>query len=120
MTTLVDLLIEQKKQNEKYFLEYRDYSLKVKEITKKWLNDETKVLVFGSVVRGEWIPNRSDIDVLIISENVSKSAIWQGDLKIKILSEIGDLTAPFEFHFATPEQYKNWYQKFIRNDYVEV
>ena len=119
-TTLVDILIEQKKKNEKYFLEYRNYAGKVKQMVKKWLKDDPRVLVFGSVVKGGWMPNKSDIDILIISESVLKSASWQGDLKIKILTEIGDLTAPFEFHFATSEEYKSWYQKFIRNEYIEI
>jgi len=121
-TTLVDMLIEQKKRNQKYFLEYQNYALKIKGIARKLLDDEKlRVLVYGSVVRGTWIPNRSDIDILIISQKVLKSASWQSDLKIKILQGLGvDLAAPFEFHFATSEEYMNWYMKFIHDEYVEI
>ena len=122
MTTLVDILIERKKRNQRYFLEYREYASKIKGITRILLKDEdARVLVFGSVVKGTWIPNKSDIDVLIISESVLKSATWQSDLKVRILEEMGvDLTAPFEFHFATQEIYTSWYQKFIHDEYVEI
>ncbi len=117
--TLVDVLIEQKKKNQKYFVEYRNYALEIKQIVKRWLED-ARLLVFGSVVKGSWLPNKSDIDILIISKRVSKSATWQSDLKVQVLQELGDITAPFEFHFATPETYSGWYQKFIQDDYVEV
>ena len=119
LTTLVDMLIERKKRNQKYFNNFAAYAAMIKEIAKRTLKD-ARVLVFGSVVKGTWIPNKSDIDILIISEGVAKSATWQSDMKVKILQELGDLSAPFEFHFATPEIYHDWYQKFIRHDYVEV
>lgn len=117
--TLVDFLIEQKKRNEKYFLEYRKYALRIKEITRKFLK-EPRVLVFGSVARGTWMPNKSDIDILIISESVTRSANWHSETKIKILDELGDLSSPFELHFATPAEYDGWYRRFIKGDYVEV
>ena len=124
MRTLVDFLIEQKKRNEKYFLNYRKYANWIKkELAEKKGGKELeslRVIVFGSVPKGTWIPNKSDIDILIISPSVSKSATWQSDLKLEILRALGDLTAPFEFHFATPEEYRNWFEKFIGNEYVEV
>lgn len=119
MSKLVDELIERKKKNEKYFAHYLIFASKIKEIVQRTLKDP-RVLVFGSAVKGDWIPNKSDIDILIISESVTKSASWQSDQKVAILREIGDLAAPFEFHFATPEIYRSWYEKFIRGDYIEV
>jgi predicted nucleotidyltransferase len=118
--TLVDMLIEQKERNQKYFLRYRDYARTIKRTVGKYGLDDARVLVFGSVVKGKWIPNKSDIDILIISKKVSNSASWQTDLKVKALEEIGDLGAPFEIHFASPRVYSEWFQKFIKNDYEEV
>lgn len=120
MTSLVDGLIERKKKNEKYFQNYRDYALKIKEIVGKQPLRDPRVLVFGSVVKGTWIPNRSDIDILIISDDVKMSASWQNDLKLKILRQIADLSSPFELHFATPVVYKEWYEGFIKGDFIEV
>ena len=71
-------------------------------------------------MKGTWIPNKSDIDILIISEEVSRSATWQSEKKMEILQGIGDLFAPFEFHFVNQEIYVDWYKKFIGTDYVEV
>jgi uncharacterized protein len=119
VTKLVDELIEKKKRNQKYFDDYIAYALKIKEIIKQSLGN-VRVLVFGSVAKGIWTPNKSDIDILIISDKVSMSASWQNEMKLKILREIGDLSAPFEFHFATPEVYESWYCKFIGEDYVEI
>ena len=41
-------------------------------------------------------------------------------LVTEFLNAIGDLYAPFEVHFATPEQFEGWYKKFIRDDIREV
>jgi predicted nucleotidyltransferase len=115
----IDELIERKKKNEKYFKNYIEYASKIKEIAKQTLRNP-RVFVFGSVVKGTWIPNKSDIDILIISEDVTKSASWQSEQKVRIPTQIADLSSPFELHFATPEIYKSWYEKFIRDDYIEV
>ncbi len=119
MSKLVDELIERKKKNEKYYKNYKEYAAKIKELAGKSLKNP-RVLVFGSVINGNWIPNKSDIDVLIISEDVTKSASWQNDQKLKILREIADLSAPFELHFATPKVYESWFKNFIHDNYVEV
>jgi uncharacterized protein len=120
VSRLVDELIERRKKNEKYFANYVTYAGKIKGIVSETLR-EPRVLVFGSVVKGTWIANRSDIDILVISDDISKSATWQSNLKIQILREIGaDLSAPFEFHFVTRKDFQNWYEKFIHDDYLEV
>src|ERR1700740_3328761 len=119
VSKLVDELIERKKKNEKYFKNYKEYALKIKELMSKSLKDP-RVLVFGSVVKGTWIPNKSDIDILIISEDVTKSALWHSEQKVRLLREIADLSGLFEFHFVTQEVYREWYEKFIHDDYIEV
>jgi predicted nucleotidyltransferase len=45
---------------------------KIKNKAIKILGKDVKVLVFGSIVKGNWTPN-SDIDVLIISKNLNKN-----------------------------------------------
>jgi len=65
---LVDILFESQKLKRKYFYNYKFYCEKIKNIAKNNLKI-VRVLVFGSVVRNEWQP-KSDIDVLIISEDI--------------------------------------------------
>jgi uncharacterized protein len=112
--SFIDFLIENKKRNEKYFLNYKDYGLKIKKIAMKILSDDsTRVLIFGSVPKGTWIPNKSDIDVLVISEKIKSKVHWQSELKTQIFAELGDQFAPFEIHTVTPENYQDWYSRFI-------
>ena len=28
--------------------------------------------------------------------------------------------SPFQIHLATPKEYKDWYRRFIKKDYVEI
>jgi uncharacterized protein len=119
VTEFVDLLIQRKKKDEKYFTNYMKYAKVIKNVSTKSL-EGARVLVFGSVIKGNWVPNKSDIDVLIISNKVLKSGVWQSELKLNMLQEIGDITAPFDIHFATPEIYNSWFKNFIKNDFIEV
>ncbi|GIW67320.1 MAG: hypothetical protein KatS3mg096_188 [Candidatus Parcubacteria bacterium] len=88
-------IVEKKK---KYFEHYLEYAQKIKEAAIQVLG-EAKVLVFGSVVKGNWGPN-SDIDVLIISSK------WSGDyendsiIKFKI-KKLAGVSHPF------PNPYSN-------------
>ncbi len=121
--TLVDFLIEQKNRNQMYFLEYKKYASLIKQVASEVLHQkksEFRVLVFGSVVRGNWLPNKSDIDILIISDRVSLSAHWQSQVRLRIFEALTDAFGPFQIHFTTPERYKDWYANFIKDDYVEV
>jgi len=97
------------KEERKYFENYRDYVKKIKDIAKDEVGDVT-VIVFGSVVEGKATP-RSDIDVLVISENMpsgERRAILRG----KILKEIG-LFSPFEIHLANRKEFE-WYKRFLK------
>lgn len=121
--SLVDFLIEQKNRNQKYFLDYMTYASFVKGVALQVLQQkesEVRVLVFGSVARGNWLPNKSDIDILIISEKVSLSAHWQSQVRAEIFEALNDRLAPFQIHFATPETYEGWYSRFIKDEYIEV
>jgi len=106
---LIDLLIERQKRQEKYFKNYQYWAKEIKKVAQEFL-DEVKVFVFGSILRKNEIPK--DIDILIISPKL-KDPEQKTKLKVKIWQKIG-LFSPFEIHLITPEQYKDWYQYFIK------
>lgn len=85
---------------------------KVKNIIKN-VDPGAKVYVFGSVVKGTYT-GASDIDILVITENVHK--------KHEIMVEVYSRTeAPVELHIVTPRVFERWYKRFIdENSLVEV
>nr|KJR72789.1 MAG: DNA polymerase subunit beta [Thermoproteus sp. AZ2] len=73
---------------------------------------EVRVVVFGSVARGDWAPD-SDIDVLVISPAAPDDA-WERAAVASALREAAGEAAPLlELHIVKPEQYLNWYKRFI-------
>ncbi|MCD6521729.1 DNA polymerase subunit beta, partial [Candidatus Calescamantes bacterium] len=60
----------------------------------------------------------SDIDILIISSEIPEGIFSQAEIKLEIKNKFPD--APFELHLITPEEYQNWYKKFIKNEFKEV
>ena len=108
--TLTDLLIEKRKQEEKYFRDYLRWARIIKKEAKALLGD-VRVFVFGSAVRGEIEPG-SDIDVLLISPGL-KSFSLKNKTRTKIFEKIGS-DSPFEVHLITPEDYQSWYIHFIK------
>lgn len=109
MSKLVDILIERKKIQEKYFKNYLLFARKIKKIAQKKLG-KVKVIVFGSILRKDEVPK--DIDILIVSPEL-KNLEEKKELYSEILKKIG-WQAPFEFHFATEKEYKEWYSHFIK------
>ncbi len=116
--TFVDLLIERKKEREKYFRNYKFYCKKIKKEAKKILGKSLKVLVFGSLVKGKW-NFQSDIDVLIISDNLPKDFEKRGEIRTKIKSKINPFS-PFQLHLVTKEEFEKWYKNFIKKDFLEI
>jgi predicted nucleotidyltransferase len=90
MISLTEIQREIVKENEKYFKNYLSWGRKIKKIAKKLLGKDVRVLIFGSVVKGTWGPN-SDIDVLIISDKLSKNWIENRWIRTRIKKEV----APF-------------------------
>jgi len=112
--SLVDIQKRIARKEEKYFKDPVKYARKIKQIASSLLDDpDVKVILFGSAARGEAIPGKSDIDILIVSTKIPKRASEQAKIRVKILEEIGDLAAPFEIHLATPQLYQKWYKKHI-------
>jgi len=106
---LIDLLIERQKRYEKYFKNYLKYAKKIKKIAKESLG-EAKVFVFGSILRKDEVPR--DIDIMIISPKL-KDLKTKTKIKVKIWKKIG-IFSPFEIHLITPEDYRDWYQYFVK------
>jgi predicted nucleotidyltransferase len=104
----------------KYFENVMDYMEVVKRVVKRELGDDAEVFLFGSIVRGDFIIGKSDIDVLVVSEDVPKTVSGQTEIRVKALREIGDVTAPFEIHFADKSTFDGWYKKFIKSDILKV
>lgn len=117
MTKLVEIKKKRWEEKRKYFENYLYYCQKIKEAAEKVLGS-VRVLVFGSIVRGDWGPN-SDIDVLIISDKLSEN--WEENriYKLQIKREAG-ISFPFQLHLVRPEEYEGWYKNFIKNDYIEI
>jgi predicted nucleotidyltransferase len=70
-------------REKKYFENYLEGGKKIKEIAKKFLGPRVKVLIFDSIVKGDWT-TESDIDVLIISNKLSKNWIKNRLIRTKI------------------------------------
>uniref|UniRef100_A0A7V5XHX1 Nucleotidyltransferase domain-containing protein n=1 Tax=Thermodesulfobacterium geofontis TaxID=1295609 RepID=A0A7V5XHX1_9BACT len=106
---------EEKKE---YFENYLEWGKKIKEIACELLGEDVRVIIFGSIVKGEWTPV-SDIDVLILSDRFSKS--WEENrwIRTEIKKRIGPIS-PFQIHLATPEEFKTWWGNFIKADYLEI
>jgi len=87
---------------------------RIKAEAEKLLGEGVRVLLFGSVVEGRHLRGRSDIDVLIIGEKVPKTMRGKAEIWVEILRRLGDPFALFEFHLVTPNEFEEWYSKFIK------
>jgi predicted nucleotidyltransferase len=116
--TLVDILIERQKRKERYFKNWRFYLKKIKKEAGKILGEKTKVFIFGSFVKGNFGPE-SDIDVLIVSENLPEDFDERAKIRTKIKSKVG-VFSPFQLHLVTPGEFEDWYKKFIKGDFLEI
>ncbi len=111
----IDLLIERKKIRDSYLENLEEYLKIIKKFFAKKLKD-ARILIFGSYIKGTFGPE-SDIDILVISENIKPEN--KNRLIYEIRKLIGFL-APFEFHLTTPQEYQNWWKRFIKEDYKEI
>lgn len=107
---MTDILIEERKEEERYFRNYLDYAREIKKEAEKNLG-KVKVFLFGSIIKDKIGPG-SDIDILIISSKLGE-ALKKSEIRAKILKKIGSPN-PFELHLITPQEYKDWYSHFIK------
>ena len=113
MSKLVEILLERKRAQEKYFKNYLFFAKKIKKIAEEILG-EAKVIVFGSILRKE---TPRDIDILIVSPKLKNQKI-KYKIYSKVTKEIG-IENPFQFHFATEKEHQEWYSHFIKEK-IEV
>ncbi len=82
-------------------------------VLKHWPN--SKVYVFGSVVKGKYTAV-SDIDILVVLEkNISKDEEYKVKAQVYMSTE-----APIELHITSIEKFEHWYKRFIKEELVEV
>ena len=103
--SFMDIQREVAKKHEKYFKELEKYLQIIKKKAKEILGDDMEIYLFGSALEGDWVAGSSDIDVSIVG-NIPKTVSGMSKVKTKIFEEIGDFFAPFEFHFATPQEFE--------------
>lgn len=116
MKSLYKILADVNTQSKRYFDNILFYAQRIKNLIKQALPD-ARLLIFGSVIRNDFKPG-SDIDILVISSQIPKGLFAQAEIKLKIKDEFPD--APFEIHLITPEEYENWYKKFIKDGFKEI
>lgn len=107
-------------REKRYFENTPCYIEIIKGAIKEELGNDVEFFLFGSVVRGDFIIGKSDIDVLVVSENVPKTVSGQTEIRVKALKEIGDVAAPFEIHFADRDTFEGWYKRFIKSDILKA
>jgi len=115
--TLTEILKKTQKRKRDYFENYNFFCQEIRRKAEELLG-KIRVIIFGSLVKKKSGP-RSDIDILIISENLPED--WEERRKIRreIKFQIG-LFSPFQIHLATPIEFERWYKKFIKKEYIEI
>lgn len=109
----IELALKLHKKRSKYFKEYRKIAREIGQYLREYLQDENlKVVVFGSVIRGEASP-LSDIDMLIVSEKLELNLENLREVRLKVKEFLNDFSSPIEIHIATPELFEKWYKKFL-------
>ena len=92
--------------------EWRYYVGKIARACKELLRD-CEVYVFGSVVEGKWTGG-SDVDVLVVSDEVPRSNRGRAEVKAMIEEKAGlPLTHPFEIHLVSRDEAR-WYWRHIK------
>lgn len=98
----IEILKENFEEKKKYFENYRFYCKRIKKEA-EYLLGSVKVLVFGSLIKGEFTP-RSEIDILIISEDLPEAQEERNRIRTRIKSSV-DPFSPFQIHLITPKEY---------------
>jgi hypothetical protein len=114
---LADILLERQRYRRKYFENYRFYVKKIAKLAEEMLGS-VRVLVFGSVIENAYHPG-SDIDVLMISEDLPSELEERAKIRTKIKAGI-DPFSPFQIHLATPKEFEDWLKNFLKANYLEI
>jgi len=87
---------------------------KVTEMIRRILDEyfkEYEIYLFGSVE--ESYTMASDIDILIVSNEMPEQMSKRSEIVVKIYEAIG-LEAPVELHMVNPEEFQ-WYRRFMQS-----
>jgi predicted nucleotidyltransferase len=106
----IDILIEKREKEKKYFKNYLFWVKKIKKVAKEFFG-EVKVFIFGSILQKNEIAR--DIDLLIVSQKFEDDKEKTG-AEIKLQRQL-DFSYPFEFYFVSPKEYSQCYRYFVRN-----
>jgi len=98
-----------------YFKNPDKFAREMKETISKLIS-HFEIYIFGSVIRGDYSPGLSDIDVAIVSNEFENR-----EKKLQIYDLLFDryFNSPFEFHLLTEKQWK-FYRKFIGDDLKKI
>lgn len=113
MINYLDAVARISEERRKYFQNWKHYATLIKDAVNL---ENVEVVVFGSVLEEEHTM-ASDIDVLIISDDVPKGL----DERARILCEISKMLGylhPFELHLVTRKE-SEWYKRLVKK-YVKV
>ncbi|RLG69003.1 hypothetical protein DRN93_01345 [archaeon] len=102
------LYVEISRKRLKYLQRYREVAEEVKKFLREEIGD-LKLFVFGSVVRGDYRPF-SDIDILVVKDDVGREEMLKAIAEVR--RRIG-FDVPIEIHYATTNEFRNWYMRFI-------
>ncbi|MDK2464469.1 MAG: nucleotidyltransferase domain-containing protein [Candidatus Korarchaeota archaeon] len=103
--SLMDLQREIVEEEREYFQRPMEYASRIAEIARDLLGDpNVRVFLFGSAAEGRAIPGASDIDILVISDRAPTKPGKLAELRVEILSRLGDLAAPVEIHILPPDR----------------
>lgn len=102
---VVDRLIEEKKKNLEILEKLDEIAEEIKEMAFQYFGP-CKVFIFGSVLRKDWHPTLSDIDVAIVTDCEKIEKI------LKFKTEIARKWSIFELHVMN-ERVWNFYRRFI-------
>lgn len=110
-----DILKKRANHRQKYLDNLDFYLEEISSFFKNRLGSNTKVYLFGSVLTDDFVA-KSDIDVLVVSENAPETNRGKAEL----IDELDKTTSiefvnPFEFHIVSQDDYENWYSHFIKD-----
>ena len=109
--SLIDLELEISKKFEKYYKNVFEYAKKIRKKAEEIFKDKLiSVYLFGSLIKGNWIPLKSDIDILIVvnlDSKITRKAFWKAEISTKILKEL-DLPEIFQLHILSLEDFKKF------------
>jgi predicted nucleotidyltransferase len=114
---LIDILQEIAISFEKYRKNYREYAIEIKKMASEHFgNNFMKLLIFGSMVRGNYRAD-SDIDIaIILRESVNEFE----RAKFVFLVNKKFRLNPFEIHIISIDVWEKWYKNFVKSDFIEI